>query len=226
MAKSLKKDKGPIIMAEGNVTITSVEAQPSEASPGQTVFLIVNGQNMGDEDNCFFNIIDQDDGSLVARRDIVLGNGGFSVVPPSLTMPNKDWHLIVEGGHEGVEAEITGGHWKIYGGDYTEGKLVVYRGEELRLRAQITNLTDETRTFEAQIDCVHRATGIQWGPGLFETDPILPGDYDWDSASGYYTIGSLEPSGDHDVVVRVFPLGPSAGYEIVRTFENKIEIRD
>ena len=86
---------------EGNLQITNVTA-PSEALPGTFFDIDIAITNLGGDDACFVWIYDADTGIYVSQdgRFSAPGYSSFSITASNLLMPDKDWNLVIQAGHE------------------------------------------------------------------------------------------------------------------------------
>jgi len=98
----LAKKVGPT-PGEGLAEITAVDA-PTSAASGETITITVTLKNVGDGAGSLYAYIkDTDTGALVAAKTYTtsLDPNATAQIQWILTMPNKDWHLTIWGGHVG-----------------------------------------------------------------------------------------------------------------------------
>ena len=94
------------VVPEGFASITNVIA-PTEALIGQSFDISVDITNTGGEDIIFSKIIDIDTGELISEIRIILIAGQTGTfLHQGLIMPERDWNLSVDAGHETDEEEL------------------------------------------------------------------------------------------------------------------------
>ena len=88
-----------LVIPEGFADIINVTA-PSSALVGETINVGVEVINNGGDDNLFSKIIDTDTEEAVSGLRSFISSGASMLFTHELIMPNKDWNLKVNAGHE------------------------------------------------------------------------------------------------------------------------------
>ena len=88
------------VVEEGFAHIVNIDA-PSSAAPGEIFNIVIEVKNTGGDDVIFTKIIDTDTGELVSElRTNISGGGTGTFLHQELTMPDRDWNLRIDAGHE------------------------------------------------------------------------------------------------------------------------------